>query len=181
MTYSLFEEFWQKIIPVEGEYSDNRDDSGGKTRWGVTESVARRFGYLGDMRALPLSMAKQIYKERYWGINNLDRVADLTPSIALELADTGVNMGPARAAEFLQRSLNALNKQGKQYPDVRVDGDIGPATINCLKMFLHIRGGEGELVLLKCLNALQGAHYIRLVESRQKDEEFFYGWIKNRV
>jgi lysozyme family protein len=61
----------------------------------------------------------------------------LSDAIAEELVDTGVNMGPAIAATMLQRSLNALNGQGKYYPDVVVDADVGPATIAALKAYLE--------------------------------------------
>ncbi len=33
------------------------DDPGGKTRFGVTEGVARAAGFQGDMRELPLDLA----------------------------------------------------------------------------------------------------------------------------
>jgi hypothetical protein len=36
-------------------------------------------------------------------------------------------------------------------------------------------------ILLKALNCLQGDRYIRLTRSREKDERFLYGWLKNRV
>ena len=39
----------------------------------------------------------------------------------------------------------------------------------------------GEHVMLRALNCLQGAFYINLSRSRQKDETFLYGWLDNRV
>jgi lysozyme family protein len=35
--------------------------------------------------------------------------------LAAELLDTGVNMGTGTATGFLQRALNALNRNGRDY------------------------------------------------------------------
>lgn len=61
------------------------------------------------------------------------------------------------------------------------DSDIGPATIKALEAYKAHRGAEGESVLLKALNCLQGARYIELSRVRQKDEKYVYGWLQNRV
>jgi lysozyme family protein len=39
-----------KVIMLEGDFSDHPADRGGPTRWGVSEAVARAHGYAGDMR-----------------------------------------------------------------------------------------------------------------------------------
>jgi len=58
---------------------------------------------------------------------------------------------------------------------------IGPRTLAALKTYIYIRKEAGCAVLHRALNALQGAFYISLVERRQKDERFVYGWFANRV
>lgn len=175
-----FEKMIQEVLGVEGGWSDHPSDRGGKTMYGITEAVARSYGYTGSMRDLPLDTALSIYRSRYWNPLNLDKVVKIRRSIAHELLDTGINQGVGRAAEYLQRSLNALNRQQKDYADIIVDGDIGPATINALKAFLDFRGYKGEVVLLRALNALQGAFYIGIADGR-KNEDFLFGWLLNRV
>lgn len=177
----MFTDSLDKVINLEGKYSNHKSDSGGKTMYGVTEQVARRYGYKGLMSSMPIDVAKGIYYKYYWEPLMLDDVHKLSPSIAEELFDTGVNQGTGRAAEYLQKSLNGLNRQGKDYADIRVDGDVGAATIRALVSFLRKRSGQGELVLLRCLNSLQGSFYINLATSRPKDQDFLYGWILNRV
>ena len=169
------------IIDIEGGYVNDPSDSGGETNWGITVRVARRYGYTGSMRDMPRQVAFDIYAHRYWHSLELDQVAAMVPVIAGELVDTGINAGVGRAAEFLQRSLNALNNNGKLYPDLTVDMDVGPATIRALTAFLKHRGNDGVLVLMAALNALQGAFYIGLAERRPKDEKYLYGWLLNRV
>jgi lysozyme family protein len=97
------------------------------------------------------------------------------------LFDTGVNMGPAVAVAFLQRALNALNRGARDYPDILLDGRIGPQTLRALDGFLATRGAAGETVLLKALEALQGERYVSLAERRPANEAFLYGWLANRL
>jgi lysozyme family protein len=169
------------LLGVEGGYSNNPDDAGGETIWGVTEAVARENGYVGPMAAMTRDQAAAIYRAKYWTKPGLERVSALSGRIAAELFDTGVNMGVEVAASFLQRSLNALNRDGRDYADVAVDGAIGPSTVEALKSLLTIRGVAGESVLLKALNCLQGARYIELAEQNKRNESFVYGWLANRV
>jgi lysozyme family protein len=180
------DEIITNIIRVEGSaYTNDSRDSGGPTRYGIT--LATLSAYRGrpctaaDVQALTEPEARAIYLTRYVSAPGFSRVIPLSARIADELVDTGVNAGPARAAVMLQRCLNALNRQGKDYPDIPVDGDCGPATVAALKAFLSKRGKEGETVLLRALNCLQGEFYIDLAERRPKDEVFLLGWLLNRV
>ncbi|MCA2603440.1 putative peptidoglycan-binding domain-containing protein, partial [Microcystis sp. M26BS1] len=56
-----------------------------------------------------------------------------------------------------------------------------PKTLQALQKFLQLRKLEGEIVLLKMLNVLQGSYYIDLASRRMKDEEFIFGWFRNRI
>jgi lysozyme family protein len=90
-------------------------------------------------------------------------------------------MGTGTAAMFLQRALNALNRMAGDYPDIRVDGAIGPATAAAFAAYLKRNGAKAEAVMLKALNVLQGARYIELAEGRASNETFLNGWLANRV
>ena len=176
-----FNAAWKKTLGHEGRYSDHASDTGGKTMHGITERVARDAGYEGDMRALPLVVARQIAKERYWDPLRLDAVDELSEAVAAELFDTGYNASIGRAGKFLQTALNALNKRQTLYPDVTVDGIVGPSTIAALRAYMEKRGKDGETVLLRALNCLQGAHYLSISAAREANEDFTFGWFLNRV
>jgi len=167
-----------ELIVIEGGYTDDPDDSGGETNFGITRAVATRYGYKGSMRDLPKQIAFDIYAARYWDKMHCDQIVALSEKIAAEVFDTGVNMGTGRAGIFLQRSLNVMNNRGHYYPDIIVDGAIGNNTIKSLRAYINRRGDD---VLYRALNSLQGAFYITLAERRVKDERFVYGWFKNRV
>lgn len=175
------DELIDDVIEREGGYVNHPADRGGPTNWGITEAVARRQGYVGDMRDLSRSDAAAIYKRLYWLKPRFDEIADHTPALAAEMFDTGINMGTGTATAFLQRALNALNREGRDYADLAIDRQIGPETIAALQAFLRKRGAGGEAVLLKAVEALQGAHYINIAEARPSHETFVYGWLANRI
>lgn len=181
MTMTVLNAEIAALIKREGGYVDDPADRGGKTNMGITEAVARRFGYTGDMEDLTYDQAVTIYKEKYWRAPKFDKVAAFNWPIALELFDTGVNMGPATATKFMQRALNALNNQGKAYPEIAVDGGIGQLTLDALQTYLLLRGREGERVFLRALNCLQGVRYLEIAEKDKTQERFVYGWLSHRV
>lgn len=170
-----------EIIRTEGGYVDHPNDKGGPTMYGITEQVARAYGYKGRMQDLPRSTAYEIYMRRYWLQPMFDKIYARLPNLAIELADTGVNMGPKKAAEFLQRALNVLNKRGTIYADLNVDGDIGKLTLFAIDNFIRTRGAvDAEKVLLRACNSEQVVRYIELAEKTPSQEDFVYGWILNR-
>ena len=110
-----FDTAFALLIGHEGGFSDHAADPGGKTRFGITEAVARQAGYTGDMRALPVELAKRIYLDSYWRPVRAD---DLPPGVRYIVFDGAVNSGPAQSALWLQRALG-----------VTADGVIGPRTL----------------------------------------------------
>lgn len=181
MTETAFDRAFQKLLGVEGGYSNHAADRGGATRWGITEQVARANGYVGAMSALPVEWAARIYKAQYWDVLRLDAIALASYEVAEELFDTGVNMGVATAGRFLQRALNALNREGQDYPDLQVDGVVGPMTVSALRTFLQLRGPSGATVVRRALNGQQATRYLEIAESNRSQEAFVYGWLLQRV
>ena len=145
---------------------------------GVTERVARANGWQGPMRDLPLERAMEIGKTQYWDILNLDAIAAISQTIAGEMFDTLYNGG--EPGQWLQRALNLFNRQGLDYPDVKVDGRIGPMTAQALKTLIDKRGTAGERLIYNTLNGLQLNNFIRIAEANPTQEEFTVGWISKR-
>jgi len=113
-----FDEAFAKLLGHEGGYSDNASDTGGKTMFGITETVARANGYTGEMRDLPVETAKAIYKKSYWTPCRCDELPD---PVAFDVFDTAVNSGCGQSIKFLQRAVNTDD-----------DGIIGPATLKAV-------------------------------------------------
>lgn len=169
------------IIEREGGYSDHAADRGGRTCWGITEATARRYGYKGDMRDLPVDIARQIYRVVYVIRPRFDRVSKLAPTLGARLADIGANMGPGRAARMLQDALNAFNDCERLYQDLVVDGQLGDLSLSALEDFLKNRPEKGEAVLVAAVQCLQGTAYLDICRRDPSQERFAYGWFANRV
>lgn len=175
-----FELAFARTVGLEGGYANDPADSGGETMYGITATVARAYGYEGAMREMSRAVAQHIYRQGYWLPMGCGDIAWRSARLAEELFDSAVNCGVPTASRWLQRALNALNDSGRRWPDLVEDGRVGQVTLSALFAALkHPEGGER--VLLLALNALQGAHYIELARTRQKDERFVRGWLINRV
>ena len=177
----------QKILDIidrsigkEGGYSFNKSDLGGETMWGITSKTARKY-YKGTMKDMPRSLAVEIYLAEFFLEPHFDRVLEVSPDVAEKLFDCGINTGLGFTTPLIQDALNLLNRNGKDYASIKVDGVIGNNTIIALKAFLAKRGKDGEQVLLKLLNIMQGSRYVEITKARPANAEFLFGWIKNRV
>lgn len=114
-----FDKAFHQLLGHEGGFVDHPADPGGATMWGVTERVAMANGYTGSMRALPVELAKAIYRREYWDAVRADEMPD---AVRYALFDGAVNSGVSQSAKWLQRALG-----------VTADGAIGPKTIAAAK------------------------------------------------
>jgi lysozyme family protein len=141
------------LIHREGGYVNNPNDKGGETNYGITLVRARAYGYKGPMQTLPRATAAMIYRDLYWSAPHFDAIATTMPTLAEELFDIAVNMGQVIAGRFVQRALNVLNNQGVDYPDIKVDGQLGKVSQYALNQFKSKRGSNAEVVLLRMVIA----------------------------
>jgi lysozyme family protein len=167
-----------ELIEREGgdKFTDDPDDRGGATRYGVTETAARAHGYTGPMSQLSYEMAVEIYAFRYWMTPRFSDVGQLNGPLGFKLFDVGVNMGQSVAGRFLQRALNHLNQQGSKYADLTVDGNVGNMSLYALKTFIAWRGADGVKTLHEMIEAQQRVRYMEITEGNPSQEKWAYGW-----
>jgi len=171
------------LVVREGDYVNHPADRGGPTRWGVTQSKARQYGYTGSMRDLPKATARAIYWSDFVKAPGIDLIAKRSPRIAAEALDTGVNMGAPWGVMMLQRALNALNRGGTDWLDLpKIDGDYGSKSDAALAGCQKRRSADQwEEVLLAAMNVQQGGRYLDIMERSPTQEAFGWGWFRNRV
>lgn len=150
-----FDDAFGLLLGHEGDFSNHKDDPGGATRFGVTEAVARRVGYRGDMRELPLDLAKRIYREEYW---NPIRADELPAPIRYPAFDAAVNSGVRQSILWMQRAAG-----------VAADGVLGPRSMTALHMSDHRR-----------IAAIMIAQRLRFMTRLQNWRSFSAGWA-NRI
>jgi lysozyme family protein len=160
-------EIIKNTVEREGGYVNHSADKGGPTRYGITESVARKNGYNGDMRDFPLEKAVEIYKSRYWDSIQLDKFDD--ERVQELIFDAGVNHGTKWGIRLAQRAYNTLNKQV-----IAEDGIVGPRTINAINSYSHKYYGKEPL--LQAMIYVRAEYYRSIVEYNNSQKSFIVGW-----
>lgn len=103
-----FERAVEFVLSEEGGYSNDPQDPGGETNFGISKRA-----YPGlNIASLTRSEAIDIYRRDYW-----DRIPALPPGIAVVVFDFAVNAGISRSIKTLQAAIG-----------VNADGVVGPIT-----------------------------------------------------
>lgn len=171
----------------EGGYVDHPADRGGETYcgiarrfwpdwegWIVIDAIKAKRGPIprGTWYDTLTEDVNRFYYEHFWLPAGAHMVTD---AIALELYEQAVHFGVHTAVAILQRAVNALNRGGRDWDDIREDGRFGPRTATAVQACM---GNRGPGVLLKALNILQGARYFDIASSDPSQEVFLHGWLK---
>lgn len=178
---SRFDECFKLVLDSEGGYSDNTDDKGGKTNWGITEATLNAAFKVGivshnNIKDLTVEEAKTIYKVNYWDKCKCD---DLPKPLDLYVFDTAVNCGVGTSAKFLQEVINKA--VGANI--LAVDGIIGAMTIGAVEGWLsHYKADCTFPVLFLCNLFMDRRlqYYSNIVAKNGSQLVFLRGWL-NRV
>lgn len=173
------------VYAAEGGYVNDARDPGGATSYGVTEQVARDYGYRGDMRQFPQHCdgpanicADAVYVRSYIAAPGYMPLVEIEPAVAGELIDTAVNMGPRRPNRWYRLTMNALG--GGRLPDSAAA--LGPTDIAAYRMLQAKLGViPACTATLDALDARQAAEYRRLAVANPKLRAFLKGWLRNRI
>lgn len=157
------------IFRAEGYLSDDPDDRGGITKYGISLRWLRSHpdgditgdGLVDadDIRALTPERAAQFYHSGFWLAANCHQ---LPPGLDLAVFDFAVNAGVSRAAMLLQQALR-----------VRADGVIGPVTLAAA-----VRADIDDLVIDYL--GRRALFYADLVRANSSQAKFLRGWL-NRL
>ena len=160
----------------EGGYSNDPDDPGGTTNYGVSLRWLKSLGLdqgdidldgdidADDIRALGAEQAAALFKDKFW---DALRLGDFQQDLATIYYDAAVNTGPAQATRFMQRGYNA------SFPTTRlaVDGVLGPLTRDAL---LYV--GNNKSMLRACIDE-RDKFYRSLATSKPSMNKFLRGWL----
>ena len=164
------------VYAVEGGYVDNPKDPGGATRYGVTEQVARQYGYSGSMKVFPRSCdagakvcADQVYIADYVDRPGYMPLIVVEPAVADKLVNIAVNMGPARPNRWFRESVGVL-----------VSGlPLGAPDLAAYQMKQARQGVTPACeATLRYIAVKQEGEYLRLIRGNPALATFRNGWVK---
>ena len=164
------------VKPEEGGYSNDPNDPGGETNWGITIADARTFGYTGAMASMTWDEAILIYTQKYWVEPGFDKLAAVNLPLALELLDLGINMGDITVCKWPQSFLSIMG-----YYAGTIDGQFGPMSQAATKSFLTSRGQDGLRVMYMAIRAGAYDRYTALAEANSTLKEYLWGWLAQRA
>ncbi len=102
-----FEQAFKWLLIDEGDYSNDPDDNGGPTNFGITLIDYRKYinskGVANDVKRMSIDDAKRIYKTKYWDALNCD---GLPSGVDYTAFDYGVHSGLGRPRKALDKFKN---------------------------------------------------------------------------
>lgn len=108
------------LLEIEGGYSNNPNDLGGETKYGISK---RQYPHLDIVNLTP-AQATEIYHNDYWLKFRLNEIKDYTISKQLLLGF--VNLKPESIALCVQKAINGIGGNTAQ------DGVMGSGTIKLI-------------------------------------------------
>ena len=158
----------QMIAEWEGGYSNSPADSGGPTKYGITQ--ADLTGWLGrhasaqDVQNMGLDTAIKIYRAKYWAPGHLDLLPDaLQPAVFNMMVNCGLHTGAAH----LQRVLTWLGGS------LSVDGVIGRDTAQAV---VEVIAAHGAPAVVNAFCDDWDTLYDSIAAAHPRDREFLRGW-----
>ncbi len=158
------DEILSYVLKFEGGFTDNPNDHGGPTNFGITAADYGQF--LGQatpasaeqVRAMTRQEAVEIYRTRYIARPGFGPIAD--GNLKLVLVDSGVLFGTGRATRWLQQALG-----------VAVDGTLGAQTTAALAACADVAK------LTRKVLGLRFCAIADIVAANQSQLVFLRGWV----
>ncbi|MDI1362522.1 glycosyl hydrolase 108 family protein [Methylotenera sp.] len=97
-----FEDMFTRLLGHEGNYSNDPNDAGGETKFGISKRSYPAY----DIKNLSVEQAKLIYKRDFWDALNADNLYD---GVAWQLFDFAINSGVGTAIRGYQRALGVAD------------------------------------------------------------------------
>ena len=165
-----FNQAVQVILEHEGGYSDDPDDPGGETNFGIIQreldTCYQKLELPAYVKNLTVDQAKIYYKSEWWdkyGFNTIN-----SDYIATKVFDMAVNVGAHEAATLVQRAINYCGI------NLAIDGEFGGLTYGAINL-ICLHGDEANLK--SELKDEQKWFYEHLVEEKPQLKKFLDGWI----
>lgn len=178
---TVFERAVAIVLRHEGIFSDDPDDPGGPTNYGISLRFLQGMvldldgdGWMDgdldhdgdidvdDIRLVDKERATEIYHDQFWNRYGYHRLGDFM--VATKIFDLAVNMGPRQSHKVLQRAIRAGG-----YHRTKIDGILGPLT------FAAANGTW--LGLIQASRSEAAGVYRMIAAIKPRSEKYLAGWM----
>lgn len=152
-----FDVAMEVVLQWEGGLSNDPDDRGGLTNYGISSRVHPGV----DVENLTLERAKEIYWRLYW--LPIQGEQFVSHNLATAIMVAAVNVGVARATRMIQEVT----------PNLTVDAQFGPNTIAA------VNAVGDPLIAPFTLRVIR--HYTNQAYGNPSQEKFLVGWCRRAL
>lgn len=186
-----------KTLQFEGGYSNDPDDPGAETVFGISRKYHPDWiGWdvidsIEDKSSIDLSYLKsnndlfyvvsKFYFEDFYRSSKADKIEELSPELACNVFDFAVNAGVKTSDKTLQSAINlAIKMYGVETDEdyLVVDGLPGSKTFTTLKSVIDICG---EYKVIEAFKTERALYYTKLPQRNEHLCKYVYGWVKRAL
>src|ERR1017187_1693702 len=169
------------LFKQEGLFSDDKNDPGGATNYGISlrwlKSISAiddhgiltgdlnhdGFVNVADIRSLTKQAAADLYKKYWWNQFGYGIITD--QFIANKILSASVNMGGEQAARIAQRAVWSI----LDYKKIDDDGVLGPKSFSMINVCPAAQ-------LLSAIKSEMAAIYRMIIAHNPNSQEYANGW-----
>jgi lysozyme family protein len=162
----------KQTLGYEGEYSNDPDDLGGETYYGisrVSHPTWEGWLYIDKKDKPPEELIHKFYKTRFWDQIRGDEISD--QDVANNIFDFAVNAGVTRAVKSAQRAANICTLYRGKETILMLDGKYGDMTHKVIAEM----GVDAKLFVFYFLAEVTN-HYTYIILARFQNAKFAKGW-----
>lgn len=153
-----FEDAINYVLQWEGGYSNDQNDLGSETNWGISKRSHPNI----DIKSLTREQAIEIYRKEYWEPYLFEKIVD--EKITRKFFDMSINLGISQATLIMQESLNLFHRNLKE------DGIFGEDTL------LQINMTQPQSLITAIISKLD-SFYRQVVKDNPSQQKYLAGWL----
>lgn len=165
-----FDAAFRYLFKNEGSvYTNDPDDSGGPTKYGITKKTYEKFYGIevdaSEIEAITPAIAKQIYAAHYWAPMRCGEIKSL--ALAVAFFDCSVLYGVGTTRNLIRRALSLCGAP------IKLEGKVDEEVLGFINL---MEGGTQRILLMNTFYGLILKRIAAVIQENPKNEKYRNGW-----